>query len=299
MQCWLAQEQLWIQHALIRSVRAINKPIEESFDPAAKDYDGAKPWILAPIKRMHRIEIGPAALAQPFTSGQVKELVEYQASGDPQQQQGGSGSASGDIPNLIAKRYLEKNEQFRLIPVSIHLLVDQAKIAEVLGGLANTDFNFTILEVRQTYPQEKIKLPILLEKAGVNLPGRGADNPLYNCMDLDVYGTMRIYEMPAAMKEKRTKAASPGEAAKSDAGGNAPPPSAAAPTASPPPPATDAKPAEEKKSDDKQTDSQKPPEPTTAAAPAKQPDPKSEPKKDGEPKPADSPPAKAPDPKKS
>src|SRR5207253_1382754 len=98
---------------------------------------------------------------------------------------------------------IEKTPTYRLVPVSVHLLIDQTKITDVLTGLADIDFKFTIGEVRVNYPVERIDLPPMLKEAGVSMPGRGAENPLYNCVDLDVFGTMRFYEMPTALKERR------------------------------------------------------------------------------------------------
>jgi hypothetical protein len=206
MEAWLAQEMLWIQHAVIRSIREVNRPVEESFDVNAKDYDGTKPWLQAPIKRLYRIGIGQEGMSQP-TLAKSKELKTYTPPGPQGQQQPSASTSSSEPKGLNAARYIETNEQYRLIPVSVHLLVDQDKITQVLGGLANTDFNFIIQETRVTYPTEKVELPALLRAAGLSLPGRGADNPLYNCVELDVFGTMRFYEMPAEIREKRKTAA--------------------------------------------------------------------------------------------
>jgi hypothetical protein len=229
MEAWYAQESLWIQRAFIKSIRKINRSTEESAT-------GENGWLKAPVKRMYRIGIGASGLDQ-TTLAVKKELIEY-PTGDPAAAAAPpTGGQAQDEQNVNPRRYVEKNDVYRLVPVSIHLLVDQAKITDVLTGLANTDFKFTQLEVRVNYPVEKVELPALLKEAGVSLPGRGAENPLYNCVDLDVYGTMRLYELPKELKERREKAAT-GEPAPAATQPEARPTET---PAAPPPAAKDAK----------------------------------------------------------
>lgn len=205
MEAWYAQEMLWIQRAMIKSISRINRPTAEA-------YTAEKGWLYAPIKRMYGIGIGEAGMDQ-TTIASKKALVEYAQEG-AQPAAAAANQSEGQAVN--AKRYLEKTDTFRIVPVSVHLLVDQTKITDVLTGLANTEFKFTIGEVRVNHPTERVELPELLKEAGVTMPGRGAENPLYNCVDLDVYGTMRFYELPKALKERREKEAK-GEAPPADA----------------------------------------------------------------------------------
>jgi len=233
MEAWYAQEMLWIQRAVIKSISRINRPTAEAFS-------AEKGWLNAPIKRMYAIEIGAAGMDQ-GTLAAKKDLVEYLPP-DPAQVAAASGNQAADAQAVNPKRYVEKTDAFRIVPVGVHLLIDQTKITDVLAGLANTDFKFTISEVRMTYPQERVDLPPLLKEAGVSMPGRGAENPLYNCVDVDVFGTMRLYEMPKALKERREKEAK-----------DAPPP-VAHPTEEPSKgasPKTDAKKADAPKSEAK------------------------------------------------
>jgi hypothetical protein len=216
MEAWYAQEMLWIQHAVIRSIAAVNRKTAET-------YEGEKAWLNAPIKRMYGIEIGERGLDQ-ATASAKKDLIEYPAT-DPGQAPATPANQQSQGHDVNAKRYIEKTDVYRLVPVSVHLLIDQKAITEVLRGLANTDFKYTILESRINYPSEKVELPVLLKAAGVSLPGRGEENPLYNCVDLDVYGTMRIFEIPKSLKEQREKAAK----------GEVPPAPADAKPAEPPP----------------------------------------------------------------
>ena len=196
MEAWYAQELLWIQRALVKSVSKINQPTAEAFT-------AEKGWLNAPIKRLHGIGIGGAGMDQVSIAAK-KDLVEY---APPEGAPAAAANQQAEGQPVNPKRYLEKTETYRVVPVSIHLLVDQTKITEVLSGLANTEFKFTIGEVRVNYPTEKVELPALLKEAGVTMPGRGAENPLYNCVDLDVFGTMRFYELPKALKERREKEA--------------------------------------------------------------------------------------------
>jgi hypothetical protein len=183
MEAWYAQEMLWIQRAVVKSISRINKHAAESFE-------AEKGWLNAPIKRLHRINIGADGVDQ-ATLAVKKELIEYPPpEGTPPPQPGASNQQAG-AHAVNAARYIEKTDTYRLVPVSVHLLIDQSKITDVLQGLANTDFKFTMLEVRVNYPTERVDLPALLKEAGVTMPGRGAENPPYNCVDVDIYGTMR------------------------------------------------------------------------------------------------------------
>jgi hypothetical protein len=268
MEAWYAQEMLWIQRAIVKSIAKINRSTAEA-------YTGENAWRNAPIKRMHGIHIGAAGLDQAtMATKKPADLIEYPPpDGTPPPAQ--TSGQQSDEQAVNPKRYIEKTDAYRLVPVSVHLQVDQTKITDVLAGLANTDFKFTIGEVRANYP-ERVEMPLLLKEAGASMPGRGADNPLYNCVDLDVYGTMRFYEMPKSLKERREKGekdAAPLEARPTESA--APPTPKGEPKAAADAPKSDAKAA---------GDAAKAAAPPPADAPKgdgktePKPDPKSEPK---------------------
>jgi hypothetical protein len=201
-EAWQAQEQLWLQGAVIRSIRKANGEAEEKHKGNA-----GEAWLHAPIKRVDAIRIGFDALDQrALAKKQVLEPYKQEEAAGPNQQKPVS-----QVPT--AARYLEKTSEYRTVPVGVDLVVEQDRIPYVLGELSNADFHYILTDVRMSRPKEKLEVPDLLESAGLVFAGRGADNPLYNCWTLEVKGVMRLYEMPAALKEKRGMGAKPAEPA--------------------------------------------------------------------------------------
>jgi hypothetical protein len=272
LEAWLTQERVWIQRAIVKAIRQINKPTEDQY---AKSKEPEKGWLYAPVKKVVAIRIGEAAIDQQANVAQ-KALVEYAAA-----DASAPAASSESTMNINAKRYLEKTEQYRIVPVSVHMVVDQEKVTPILGILSNADFHFVVREVRQSHTEQRLELPVKLKDKGIVTGGRSATNPLYNWVNLDVYGIMRFYEMPASLKEKREQklkdGGAPADAAKTaaEAGKTAEPakadpsksetkseaPKAADPAKADPPKAIDPAKTETPKTDSGKTDAGKSPAP--------------------------------------
>src|SRR5690606_2901964 len=126
---------------------------------------------------------------------------------------------------------------YRILPVSVTLLVDQMAIPRILTELSNANFDFVITQVNISVPEKAVELPFQLRDMSAPSSTAGAAKPeeekeseeeseaekegevvaedieketredaIFNTMKLDVYGRMRIYEMPPAMVEEFNKA---------------------------------------------------------------------------------------------
>lgn len=201
IEAWLAQEELWIERAIIKAVAEANK--------------GANSWKDAAVRRLVAIGIGNGGLDSKTASSNptlVSGSPEAAAAPNPMSgfgQMGGSRRGFGAMTgkrgnqNIDPVRYLDKNERYRIVPVGVSMLVDQMKIPQVLAALANADFYFTIRQVSAGLPDGKVEEPRILREFGQVGESSARDNAVINTMQVDVWGVMRIYEMPPSMKEKR------------------------------------------------------------------------------------------------
>ncbi|QDU60604.1 hypothetical protein Pan216_14510 [Planctomycetes bacterium Pan216] len=218
MEAWLAQEELWIQLAIVKVIREVNK--------------NATGWKDAAVRELEYVGIGYDGIdsKSAVTKGDIQlqsklELPENPNSGMPGDEGGmvnyGGRSTGGKVrgwgarpsnrgnQNIDPERYLEMNEQFRTVPVSVSMLVDQRKIPEILAALANADFHFHINQVSVGVRAEPVETPqALLEIRQVGESGV-RDDAAFNSVRLQVWGVMRFYEMPPKMKEAYDAKANP------------------------------------------------------------------------------------------
>lgn len=186
LEAWLAQEELWVQRAIFKAIAQCNQ-----------GYEG---WSKAPVRKLNAIALGEKALDSQARQAQTQ----LQSYGDPGGPAGGGGGQ-----NLDPARYLEKTPQYRTLPVFVSLMVDQMQIPRVLAILSGADFGFTIHQVNILTPVG-FDVPQVFQETG-SLGERGGPNdPIYNSFQVDIWGRMRIYEMPPKLKaeyEEKEKAA--------------------------------------------------------------------------------------------
>jgi hypothetical protein len=219
-QAWLAQEQIWIQRAILQGIVRINQ--------------SAKSWYDAPVHQIVGIRLGSSAvdvkkLAE--TGGEVKLLAPQPIPSNnpaavPPPGGAGQGGASSNTGN-VTERYSEMTPESRTVPVQIALIVDQRKLPDILSGLCTIDFAFVVKEVAWNVPSSRISVPPELDGA-MDIAKGEARSTINNAVQLLVNGDMVFYEMPMAMRQKwdaeqAAAAAPPGQPGQG-APGQVPPP---------------------------------------------------------------------------
>ena len=158
----LAQEDLWVYEALLRTIKKTNGNITEQYN--------------APIQRINALEIGREASRSCLESGQIIMAIE---TGAPQATSGadrgdyGEGfddsSAEGGFrdhfeglsdPTLLEQRYVglkgrplgakepHPYAEFKMMPIRMSLFMDQMAIPKLLVACANSNMPIEILKVR-------------------------------------------------------------------------------------------------------------------------------------------------------
>lgn len=190
LEAWLAQEELWVQAAIFRAI--------------AKANEGAESWSKAPIHRLNAIVVGSGAL-DPKSKAANVQLVAYQGARPAAAPGAGSAAGSGGgSQGIDPVRYIEKTNEYRVMPVFVSLMADQMQIPRVLATLSAADFSFTISHVNLSVPQ-KFEVPKTLRDAGLSGDRGGKNDPIYNSFQVDLWGQARIYEMPPALKAEWDK----------------------------------------------------------------------------------------------
>lgn len=193
-QAWLAQEQIWIQRAILQGIVRINQ--------------SAKSWYDAPVHQIVGIRLGSSAvdvkkLAE--TGGESKLLAPLPIPSNnpaavPPPGGAAPGGASSNTGNVI-ERYSEMTPESRTVPVQIALIVDQRRLPDILSGLCTIDFAFVVKEVAWNVPSSRISVPPELDGA-MDIAKGEARATINNAVQLLVNGDMVFYEMPMAMRQK-------------------------------------------------------------------------------------------------
>lgn len=235
-EAWLAMEELWIQKEVFRTIAQINA--------------SAKEWRDAPVRRLSSLELGALGLGAKARTQSVTLTGAFadataSAATPSAGRLGGMPVRAGARPSgggYSAIRYSAVTEQYRDIPISLSMLVDQMKIPVVLAGLTNMRLRFTMDQVEVGLPRAEVELPRIIQQAELTASSN-KDVAVYSTLQMDVWGKLRIYKMPNWLKKK------PGESA---AGKTAESKDAAAPAKTGP--AAETKPAESKPADSKSAD---------------------------------------------
>lgn len=198
---FLAQEQLWIQRAVLEAIAKIN--------------ENAKDWRDAPIREILRISIGQEGVdirraAEQQGDAKLNELPPTTIVGSmapPPVPTGPGGGKQDDSSGLNRVRYVEPvGGNFRTIPLGIRILGDQAKLPEILAGLGATEFLFVVKECNWSIPAAKVEVPRYEDVT----PGSTRDI-VDTTLEIVIKGDVRIYEMPPAQKQAWLQAQTPGQ----------------------------------------------------------------------------------------
>lgn len=208
-QAWLAQEQLWVQREIVRAIAKANEPAMKLTDPLAR-------WRNAAVRIVVSINMGVDALDTKSANVQLINALADEPASAPPPGAGGPGRRGRPGGNNVDPvRYLEDNEQYRELPVSAVMLVDQMKIPIVLTELSNANFDLVLTQVGISVPETPVELPYQLRDLGTvseaaeeedEEKDTGLDESLFNTVRLEVYGRMRIYKMPPSMRAEYEKA---------------------------------------------------------------------------------------------
>jgi hypothetical protein len=166
---WSAQERLWIQRTLLEVVAEVNKN--------AKDWNGAI------IRQIELIEVGnPSAQDQHslakneeleeakkiLAPGETEEAVESPASASPMAgmmnrmggRMMGSGMAAGN-QNSESVYYVKSgnDEQFKILPVQMTVLIDQDHVQDLLVELENSPMSIEVKDFELQRPTTRVVKP--------------------------------------------------------------------------------------------------------------------------------------------
>ncbi len=192
---WAEQERLWVATALFDVVSKVNDSV------GAKDWDGAI------IKQILSVEIGtataedqkslakgvalaPAPVLTPDASGAVADPAAAPVSSSgpggpggpmPGLEQGGMGGmgAAGKGDTVF---YLQPEGQppYKVLPIKMTVLVDQAHLPDFLVGLENSPMAIQVMEPEISKPLTPVVKPIYGESSfgaggmmGMGMPGMG------------------------------------------------------------------------------------------------------------------------------
>jgi hypothetical protein len=232
---WLAQEQIWIQQAVLEAIRRINDP--------------SKDWYAAPIKQVVSIRLGPSAIDVRRLAERAGEVplmpptpIVGEATASLAAPAAPPAAGGQDASGNVAARYLEINPEGRTVPVSIALLVDQRRIPEVIAGIEQIEFGFILREVGWNTPGSRINPPAELEEFLNVAPGVSKE-AVDHTVQLVAFGDMFIREMPATVRQawdaKRQQLLNPQAAPPADGSAPTPPGTPPADPNAPPAPTTE------------------------------------------------------------
>jgi hypothetical protein len=191
---WAAQERLWIQRTLLDVVAQVNK--------------GAKTWDAATIRQVLVLDVGSQTAQDQRSIAKGEALVEADPLDDPSKPpvetasasspeaammaanmagMGGSGAgalgASESVFYITPKDDSAKN-QFKIMPVQISVLIDQARIQDFLIALENSPMTIQVMD----FELAKSDAPVVK-------PVQGAPTGMYGMMNSMNYQNMMMRSM--------------------------------------------------------------------------------------------------------
>ncbi len=173
---WAEQERLWVLTALLDVVAKVNESV------GAKDWDGAI------IKQINLIEVGtPTAQDQKsLAKGEALEpapelAAEGAAAAATATPTAGSESGSMGMMGMMGSAATKTDsvysikaegpQQFKVLPIRISVLVDQAHLPDFLVGLENSPMAIQVMEPEISKPLTPVLKPVYGEKLNFGMMG--------------------------------------------------------------------------------------------------------------------------------
>ena len=177
---WAEQERLWVVTALLDVVAKVND------GATAKDWDGAI------IKQLNLVEVGSPNDQDQVSLAKGETLVPAEslspegaaapaapaapASGGPgtgemmASQMMGAGAAAKTDEVFYLKT---EGQQFKILPIKMNVLVDQARLQDFLVGLENSPMAIQVMEIELAKPIAPVVKPTYGDRSAFNFGGMG------------------------------------------------------------------------------------------------------------------------------
>jgi hypothetical protein len=149
----------------------------------------AKDWEAAIVKQISMLEVGSLADQDQKSMAKNEQLVPADAllpegapppapptgsvpgaPGMPGGPMGGTQAAAGEVYYLKT----DPSAQFKILPIKITVLVDQARLADFLIGLENSPMSIQVLEIEINKPLVPVTKPTYGDKAYMGQMGSGS-----------------------------------------------------------------------------------------------------------------------------
>ena len=164
---WAAQERLWIQRTLLDVVASVNK--------------NAKIWDGAAIRQILTLEVGTQTAQDQRSIAKGEALVEAEPLDDPSKPapeaadaatpemammgsgmggySGGAAPGASESVYYITPKDESAKSQFKIMPVQISVLIDQARIQEFLVALENSPMTIQVMDFELAKPEARVMKP--------------------------------------------------------------------------------------------------------------------------------------------
>ena len=171
---WAEQERLWVVTALLDVVAKVND------GATAKDWDGAI------IKQLNLVEVGSPNDQDQVSLAKGEPLVPAEALSPPGAaapaapaapgpggpEQAGQTMGMGAAAKTDEVFYLKtEGQQFKILPVKMNVLVDQARLQDFLVGLENSPMAIQVMEIELAKPITPVVKPTYGDRSAFNFGG--------------------------------------------------------------------------------------------------------------------------------
>ena len=185
-QIWAEQERLWVVTALLDAIAKVNESA------------GAKIWDDAIVKQINLLDVGGAIDQDQKSMAKGDTLVPADSLADPSAPVAAAAAPAGGMPSSMPGgmtdlssgggagksrevMYLKtESQQYKILPIMVSVLVDQARLANFLVGLENSPMAIEVNEVEIVKPAAPVTKPVYGERSSFNFgpmgSGRGGDD---------------------------------------------------------------------------------------------------------------------------
>jgi hypothetical protein len=179
---WAEQERLWVMTALLDVVAKANASV------------GAKDWDTAIIKQINAIEVGTSTAQDQKSLAKGIVLVEAPVinpdgtAAAPAAAAAPAGGGNPGGPEAMMSSMMGNNakagtvyslpttpdQQFKILPVRMTVLVDQSHLPDFLVGLENSPMTIQVMETELAKPLAPVVKPVYGERLNFGMGGYGA-----------------------------------------------------------------------------------------------------------------------------